>query len=97
MSTWFVSRHPGAVDWVRAQGLPIDFQVDHLEPSEVEAGDTVIGSLPVNLVAIICARGARYLHLTLDLPPSLRGQELSCDDLIRLQAQLQAFRVVTED
>lgn len=97
MTTWFVSRHPGAVDWVRAQGFPIDRQVNHLEPSEVEVGDTVIGSLPVNLVALICARGARYLHLTLDLPPSLRGQELSFDDLIRLQTRLQAFRVEADD
>lgn len=63
----------------------------------MEVGDTVIGSLPVNLVALICARGARYQHLTLDLPPSLRGQELSCDDLTHLQARLQAFRVEAED
>ena len=62
--TWFISRHKSAIDWVKAHDLPIDRWVPHLDPDDVNAGDTVIGSLPVNLAAAICKRGARYFHLS---------------------------------
>lgn len=91
--TWFVSRHPGAVAWARGRRLPIDCWVEHLEPAEVAAGDTVIGTLPVPQAAGVCARGGRYLHLTLNLPRELRGRELSADDLCLLGAELNEFRV----
>jgi len=93
MTTWFVSRHPGAVEWAQRQGLQIDQFVPHLEPSQVQSGDTVIGSLPVNLVAKLCACGVQYLHLSLQLPAHLRGQELSATQLDELGAQLQAFHI----
>lgn len=93
MTTWFVSRHPGAVEWARRKDLPVDRYVAHLPEANVESGDTVIGSLPVNLAAAIYARGARYLHLSLKLPAHLRGQELSADQLDELCARLQEYRV----
>jgi CRISPR-associated protein Csx16 len=93
MTTFFVSRHPGAADWARGQGLAIDRPVLHLDPAEVGPGDTVIGTLPVNLAAAVCARGACYLHLTLDLPPDWRGRELSAADMAACGARLEAYRV----
>lgn len=91
--TWFVSRHPGAVDWARRQDIVVDEQVEHLDPERVEAGDRVIGTLPVHLAARICERRAEYLHLSLDLPPEKRGQELSADELDAAGARLEAFSV----
>ena len=93
MTTHFVTRHPGAVEWARRQGLAVDRQVDHLELTELEEGDTVIGILPVHLVAAVCERGGRYLHLSLDLPPELRGRELSADDMEKTGARLEAYHV----
>ncbi|BBD76984.1 CRISPR-associated protein Csx16 [Hydrogenophilus thermoluteolus] len=93
---WFVSRHPGAVAWAARQGLKVDRQVAHLDPDEVQAGDTVIGTLPVHLAAQVCARKARYLHLSLDLPPEARGLELSADDLERYGARLEAYHIAQE-
>jgi CRISPR-associated protein Csx16 len=93
MTTYFVSRHPGAIEWAQRRGCVIDRHVAHLEPEEVQAGDTVIGSLPVNLAADICARGAHYLHLSLVLPPMLRGQELTAEVMEQLGAHIQAFEV----
>jgi CRISPR-associated protein Csx16 len=81
MTTWFVSRHPGAVDWARQQGLAVNRWVPHLNPQEVQPGDVVAGTLPVHLAAQICARGAQYLHLILDLPPHARGRELRAEEL----------------
>ncbi len=93
MTTWFVTRHPGAVEWAQRKGLPIDQQVAHLTPESIRAGDTVIGILPVHLVAQLCARGARYLNLSLDLPAEARGRELSAEELERYGARLEAFEV----
>ncbi len=97
MTIYFVSRHPGAVDWIARQGVHIDGVVDHLDPAQLTAGDTVIGTLPVHLAAQVCARNVRYLHLALDLPPALRGAELSADDLQRHGARLTAFAITPED
>ena len=42
MTTWFVSRHPGALDWIKSKGLPVDKWIKHLDTSLIEPGDTVI-------------------------------------------------------
>jgi CRISPR-associated protein Csx16 len=91
MTTWFVSRHPGAVAWAQRRGLAVDRQLAHLAPEQIAPGDTVIGTLPVNLVARVCARGGRYLHLSLDLPAEARGRELTADELERYGARLEAY------
>jgi CRISPR-associated protein Csx16 len=93
---WFVSRHPGAVEWAARRGLTVDRQIAHLETGEVKPGDTVIGTLPVNLAAEVCRRGARYLNLSLDLPAHARGRELTADDLERFGATLEPFVVEHE-
>jgi CRISPR-associated protein Csx16 len=94
MTTYFVTRHPGAREWAQQQGITVDTQVDHLNVAQVKVGDVVIGTLPVNLVAEVCARGGRYyLHLALDLPPGVRGKELSVEDMERLGARLEKYRV----
>jgi CRISPR-associated protein Csx16 len=93
MTTFFVSRHPGAAAWARQQGLVVDRAAAHLDPAEVQAGDVVIGTLPVNLAAEVCARGGRYLHLSLDLPAAWRGRELGADDMRACGARIEEYRV----
>jgi CRISPR-associated protein Csx16 len=92
MVTYFVSRHPGAVEWAARRGIEAE-PVEHLDPKQIDAGDTVIGTLPVHLVAEINARGGRYLHLELDVPAERRGEELSADQMDSYGAELQEFRV----
>ena len=91
--TWFVSRHPGAIEWAQRGQLVIERWVAHLDPTEVAAGDLVIGTLQVNLAADVCKRGARYLHLSLSMPSAWRGRELSAEALLAVCAELSAFRV----
>lgn len=93
MTTWFVSRHTGAIEWAARQALAVDQFVRHLDPTVVRAGDTVMGSLPVNLAAAVCERGARYLHLSVELPEQLRGKELSADQLEQLGANMREYRL----
>ncbi len=94
MTTWFVTRHAGAKEWAARQGLEVDQVVDHLELEQVEDGDTVLGTLPINLVAELNEMHVRYFHLILLLPPSLRGTEISADMMEQLDAQLEEFAVL---
>lgn len=91
MTIFFISRHPGAKEWAKRQHLTVDEWVTHLSQDQIRPGDTVIGSLPVNLAAQVCAIGARYLHLSLELPANLRGRELTADTLEQLHAHLEEF------
>lgn len=91
MTTYLITRHPGAVAWVTRQGVAADAVLTHLDPSLIQAGDTVIGTLPVHLAAAVCERGAKFISLTLDLPPALRGRELNADDLEACGARLESF------
>ncbi len=91
MGTWFVSRHTGAVEWARMQGIEVERWVAHLEPEDVALGDIVIGTLPVQLAAQVCARGGRYLNLSLNLPFASRGKELGADELLACGAKLEEY------
>ncbi len=93
MTTYFVSRHPGALQWMQQRGPTFDQHVPHLDIAQVRPGDSVIGTLPVNLAAQVCARGAAYWHLALEMPANQRGQELSALELQALGAILQQFHV----
>ncbi len=92
MTTYFISRHAGAKDWIATQGITIDKIQSHLDINDIDAGDTVIGTLPIQLVAEVCERGGRYLHLTLNLPEYLRGKDLTVADMQEAGAQLQQFK-----
>jgi CRISPR-associated protein Csx16 len=94
MTTYFVTRHPGARAWAAEEGIEVDDVIDHLDPIRIEPGDTVIGSLPVNLAAEVCARGGVYLHLSLDLPAELRGRELTVEQMRTCGARIEEFRVL---
>ncbi|MDX9716204.1 MAG: CRISPR-associated protein Csx16 [Thauera sp.] len=95
MTTWFVTRHPGAVMWARDAGVKVTDGgiVRDLDPQRVEAGDLVVGTLPINLVADIVGRGARYLHLAMELSAEARGRELSADEMRTFGARLEEYDV----
>lgn len=94
MTVYLVSRHQGAVEWMNHMGHPYDTHLTHLSSKEtLSAGDTVVGSLPINLVADLSERGIRYLHLSLYIPEHLRGVELSAEQLSQLDAKLEPYSV----
>ncbi len=92
-TTWFVSRHPGAIEWARRENIQALRWVSHIVAGDIAAGDTVIGTLPVHLAAAVCARGARYLHLVIDLPEALRGRELTPGQLCEFNARLKCYHL----
>ncbi len=96
MTTYLITRHAGARQWAEEEGIAVDELIDHLEIDVIRPGDIVIGTLPVNLAAEVCARGGRYLHLSLELPYDWRGRELTADDMRRFGARVEAFRIEKE-
>ena len=91
---FFVSRHPGAIEWARRYPWSRHAElVPHLDVTRLVPGDTVIGTLPVHLAAAVCARGAKYLHLALELSAHQRGQELTADELEFAGAHLIPYEV----
>lgn len=98
MSTIFVTRHPGAKAWAEQEGVSVDTMVEHLELSAIVPGDAILGTLPVHVAAAVCERGARYFHLSMDLPATRRGTELSAEDMRTFGARLEEYvitRLVT--
>ena len=94
MTVYLVSRHQGAVEWMNHMGHQYDVHLTHLDSDhKLLAGDTVVGSLPINLVADLTERGVHYLHLSLYIPEHLRGIELSAEQLSQLDAKLEPYRV----
>ncbi|NLO80568.1 MAG: CRISPR-associated protein Csx16 [Xanthomonadaceae bacterium] len=90
MTVWIVSRHPGALEWLRRQGIT-GREVAHLDLGQVAAGDKVVGTLPISMVAELCALGACYYHLELNLLREQRGRELSADELDAAGARLVPY------
>lgn len=54
MTTLFVSRHQGAIEWIKQQSIQVDVFVEHLNVEEIQADDVVIGTLPLHLAAEVC-------------------------------------------
>jgi CRISPR-associated protein Csx16 len=94
MTTFLITRHPAAIEWVESQGVSADKVVTHLNSTQdLDAGDKVLGTLPIHLVAELTHRGVEYWHLSLSLLPELRGKELSLTELQQCQPCLQQFEV----
>ena len=90
MTTYFISRHPGAVTWFKSQGREAVI-APHLDLAAVSNGDKVFGTLPVHKVAQLNERGARYFHLQMDVAENQRGIDLTADDMVRLGAKFVEY------
>lgn len=94
MTTLFVSRHPGAIEWVKHQEVRVDRWLTHLNIEDVNAGDVVIGTLPMHMAAAVCAKGARFVSLEISLSEAGRGRELSQADMEGFRCTLCEYAVV---
>lgn len=83
----FVSGHPGADTWARRRGI-VARHLEHLDLADIEHGMSVVGTLPAHLVAEVCARGARYYHLAMDMRRNDRHRQLTADEMEALNARL---------
>lgn len=94
MATLFVSRHAGAIEWIKAQPhWQIDEFVPHLDLTQVQAGDVVLGTLPVHLAAQVCEKGATFYFLQMPQELAGRGSEYSAEQMTAAGACLTRFHV----
>ncbi len=91
MATYFISRHQGAVDWINMQNIHIDHFVRHLDITDIQANDIVIGTLPIHLGAEVCAKGAKFYFLSVNVTEQQRGTELSAQTLIEQGCELVPY------
>ncbi|MDR1510143.1 MAG: CRISPR-associated protein Csx16 [Synergistaceae bacterium] len=94
MESWFVTRHPGAAEWAKRHNFAIDRVVSHLDIEKIKPGDRVMGTLPVNIAAEICRKGAAFYHLSMNTAESQRGKEISADDMDAMRVHLERYSVV---
>ena len=92
--TLLVTRHQATVLWLAEQHIAVDSLIPHLDIEDIRKGDTVIGTLPIQLACAVCHKGATYRHLTLDMPAELRGQELGVEQLKRCNPRLERYEVI---
>lgn len=100
MAIWFVSRHQGAIEWIKRQEIHIDFWKDHLieeDFNSMTAQDIVLGTLPIHLAARVCDIGAKFYFLSIDISPDKRGKELDSLELTTANAQLVRYIIKKED
>ena len=91
-TVYIVTRHHGAVEWLSRRGF-VGKPMAHLDTNIPQPGDVVVGVLPPNLIAELNGRGIGFYNLGIRLPDSLRGQELSADQMEGLSPTLQFCEV----
>ncbi len=97
MKTIIVTRHPAAIDFIK-KWHDVDEVKSHLTDEDIASlklGDHVIGVLPINLAAKVCERTNRAVTiLSMDVPPHLRGKELTLQDMEACNALLTKYVVM---
>lgn len=90
----FTTRHVEAWEWARKKGLERAVFCKTLPWNLVREGTIVCGILPVKLVSKVCARGARYFHLSIRAPAEKRGRDLQPHEMDKYDARLEEYSVV---
>lgn len=99
LAAYFITRHEGTERWARiaARKRRLPFAIDafcaHIDPATLRPGDVVMGTLPVHVIAQVIARGAEFWALDIDVPPDLRGVEMSATQLAACNARLTRYQV----
>ena len=92
---WFVSRHPGARDYARHIGLPIDRWTNHLNTHDVMEGDIIYGTLPLMDIFALNQRDIAYFHLVIQLDEKQRGVEISLSEMLAMHIQFRQIFITT--
>jgi CRISPR-associated protein Csx16 len=93
---YLITRHSGALEWMQQKIHCPYVHWPHLHSANLlKSGDTVVGTLPINIIADLNLRGVYYLHLQVELPEHLRGCELTVEELTALGAELVEYIAIT--
>ena len=91
-----ITRHKGAIEWLRSRGIEGKI-IEHFN-GYVEKDTTYIGILPIPMIHSIVEKGGRFILLSL---PSIafkdRGNELTPEEMDKAGAalyEIQNFKMV---
>lgn len=97
---FIVTRHIGIVSVIKEMLKGTNFETVKVLPfwsdndtKELKKGETVIGVLPVDIIADICEKGGNYYHLFLNIPQELKWKELTEEQVRNLKPRLEEFSV----
>ena len=83
-----ITRHKGAVEWIKSRGFD-GIVVEHLLEESIEEGVTYIGVLPIQMIEKILKAGSQFVLLSLPAVAfSERGQELTPQEMSNAGATL---------
>jgi CRISPR-associated protein Csx16 len=91
--TLLVTKHKAAVQLLEELGNENIECMPELDITDVLCNDTIVGNLPVDVVANIYKRGASYIHLSFATPIDGLQKELTLDGLKHYGVTLQRYAV----
>lgn len=89
-SVVIVTRHAGAVEWLRQKGYTGEV-IDHIDSPSQVTGKIVIGNVPLHLAAVALQVWAINM---LNLRPDQRGKDLSPTEMDNAGAEIHKYRVI---
>jgi len=100
MKILIITRHEATVEWIKKTihpfiGVTIDEIVvtAHYTPGMEDGFNYVIGILPVNLIAALCAKEIHYYQVVMDISVEFRGKELTIEQMEEFNAHLVRYYV----
>lgn len=95
MNILIITRHQATVDWIQSTLHATDSVTvsAHYNPGLEDGYDYVVGILPVNLIAGLCAKGVRYYQIIMEVPQEWRGKELTVEQMDEFQARMVGYYV----
>jgi len=90
MKTVIITRHPGALKWLRKHH-PEYKEVEHIvhaKPEDIE-GNIVIGMLPIHMAVL----AKEYWNLSLNIPAEMRGKELTVSDMEKYNCKIEQYKI----
>ncbi len=90
MEKIIITRHKGAVDWIKKHypKFSVFKHLTHASEEDIE-GNIIVGTLPVNLAVL----SKEYWHLSMDIPAEFRGKELTIEDMESFNCLLQRYEI----
>lgn len=85
---WVITRHKGAIEWLKNNGIVGDIYIDSLpDPEIVNEGDEIFGLVPLSFIPRLLEKHCKIFLI--EVPHRKRKQELTAEEMKRKGAYLR--------
>jgi len=95
MHVIIVSRHAATVNLIKKH-FPEAEVVSHMTEDSIPENALIIGNLPLPMVEKVLKKGNRFVMVSLNIPPELRGKELNEEELKRFAEFVEVKKLELE-